>query len=114
MMLVLICHEGRQLEMVNFLCLLYSFFVNFQIYLTFFVNSTGPPELVFDWTQELDSELSNQDNNNQAFSRKHWRLLQCQNGKCSNCIHIYSYVFACMLACAPLLPHAIVMVRCLI
>ncbi|KAI6701831.1 hypothetical protein NL676_010967 [Syzygium grande] len=40
----------------------------------------GPPESVFDWTQELDSELSNQDNNNQAFSRKHWRLLQCQNG----------------------------------
>ncbi|XP_056174226.1 protein ENHANCED DISEASE RESISTANCE 2-like isoform X2 [Syzygium oleosum] len=40
----------------------------------------GPPELVFDWTQELDSELSNQDNNNQAFSRKHWRLLQCENG----------------------------------
>ncbi|XP_039163209.1 protein ENHANCED DISEASE RESISTANCE 2 [Eucalyptus grandis] len=40
----------------------------------------GPPESVFDWTQEHDLELSNQDNNNQAFSRKHWRLLQCQNG----------------------------------
>jgi hypothetical protein len=35
---------------------------------------------VFDWTRELDSELSNQNANNQAFSRKHWRLLQCQNG----------------------------------
>lgn len=34
----------------------------------------GPPESVFDWTTEFDSE------NNQAFSRKHWRLLQCQNG----------------------------------
>ncbi|XP_004300154.1 PREDICTED: protein ENHANCED DISEASE RESISTANCE 2 isoform X1 [Fragaria vesca subsp. vesca] len=40
----------------------------------------GPPESIFDWTRELDSELSNQSNNNQAFSRKHWRLLQCQNG----------------------------------
>ncbi|XP_030535297.1 protein ENHANCED DISEASE RESISTANCE 2 isoform X2 [Rhodamnia argentea] len=40
----------------------------------------GPPELGFDWTQEVDSELSNQDNNNQAFSIKHWHLLQCQNG----------------------------------
>lgn len=40
----------------------------------------GLPELVFDWTRELDSELSNQNTNNQAFSRKHWRLLQCQNG----------------------------------
>lgn len=40
----------------------------------------GPPESIFDWTRELDSDLSNQSNNNQAFSRKHWRLLQCQNG----------------------------------
>ncbi|GFZ16623.1 similar to ENHANCED DISEASE RESISTANCE 2 [Actinidia rufa] len=40
----------------------------------------GPPESVFDWTMEIDSDLSNQNMNNQAFSRKHWRLLQCQNG----------------------------------
>ncbi|KAL2551137.1 Protein ENHANCED DISEASE RESISTANCE 2 [Forsythia ovata] len=40
----------------------------------------GPPESVFDWTKELDSELVNQNSNNQAFARKYWRLLQCQNG----------------------------------
>ncbi|XP_039060423.1 protein ENHANCED DISEASE RESISTANCE 2-like [Hibiscus syriacus] len=40
----------------------------------------GPPDAIFDWTQEFDSELSYQNANNQAFSRKHWRLLQCQNG----------------------------------
>ncbi|KAI3453873.1 hypothetical protein Pfo_010535 [Paulownia fortunei] len=40
----------------------------------------GPPESVFDWTKELDSDLPNQNSNNQAFSRKYWRLLQCQNG----------------------------------
>ncbi|KAE8690231.1 Protein ENHANCED DISEASE RESISTANCE 2-like [Hibiscus syriacus] len=40
----------------------------------------GPPDAILDWTQEFDSELSNQNANNQAFSRKHWRLLQCQNG----------------------------------
>lgn len=40
----------------------------------------GPPESIFDWTAELDSELANQNANNQAFSKKHWRLLQCQNG----------------------------------
>ncbi|KAJ7943926.1 ENHANCED DISEASE RESISTANCE 2 [Quillaja saponaria] len=40
----------------------------------------GPPESILDWTQEIDSELSNQNSTNQAFSRKHWRLLQCQNG----------------------------------
>ncbi|XP_057478160.1 protein ENHANCED DISEASE RESISTANCE 2-like isoform X1 [Actinidia eriantha] len=40
----------------------------------------GLPESVFDWTMEIDSDLSNQNMNNQAFSRKHWRLLQCQNG----------------------------------
>ncbi|XP_074270256.1 protein ENHANCED DISEASE RESISTANCE 2-like isoform X1 [Silene latifolia] len=39
----------------------------------------GLPEAVFDWTREIDSDLS-QSNNSQAFSRKHWRLLQCQNG----------------------------------
>ncbi|GFZ16344.1 similar to ENHANCED DISEASE RESISTANCE 2 [Actinidia rufa] len=39
-----------------------------------------PPESVFDWTTELDPDLSNQNTNNRAFSRKYWRLLQCQNG----------------------------------
>ncbi|KAH7514803.1 hypothetical protein FEM48_Zijuj11G0129400 [Ziziphus jujuba var. spinosa] len=40
----------------------------------------GPPDSVLDWTKELDSDLSNQNVNNQAFSRKLWRLVQCQNG----------------------------------
>ncbi|KAM7251184.1 hypothetical protein ACFE04_023067 [Oxalis oulophora] len=40
----------------------------------------GPPESVFDWTQEFNSEMTNQNAQIQAFSRKHWRLLQCQNG----------------------------------
>ncbi|XP_022756559.1 protein ENHANCED DISEASE RESISTANCE 2-like isoform X2 [Durio zibethinus] len=40
----------------------------------------GLPDSVFDWTREFYSELSNQNANNQAFSGKHWRLLQCQNG----------------------------------
>ncbi|GFZ08633.1 similar to ENHANCED DISEASE RESISTANCE 2 [Actinidia rufa] len=40
----------------------------------------GPPESVFDWTTEFDLDLSNQNTNNHTFSRKHWRLLQCQNG----------------------------------
>ncbi|KAG6387801.1 hypothetical protein SASPL_152995 [Salvia splendens] len=40
----------------------------------------SPPESVYDWTKEFDSDLVNQNSNNQAFSRKHWRLLQCQNG----------------------------------
>lgn len=39
----------------------------------------GPPESILDWTQE-SSALASQNTNNQAFSRKHWRLLQCQNG----------------------------------
>ncbi|CAH2078573.1 unnamed protein product [Thlaspi arvense] len=40
----------------------------------------GPPESVLDWTKEFDAELASQNSDNQAFSRKHWRLLQCQNG----------------------------------
>lgn len=40
----------------------------------------GPPESVFDWTKEFDADFPNQNSNNQAFSRKYWRLLQCQNG----------------------------------
>ncbi|XP_056685744.1 protein ENHANCED DISEASE RESISTANCE 2-like, partial [Spinacia oleracea] len=39
----------------------------------------GPPEAILDWTREIDSDLS-QSANTQVFSRKHWRLLQCQNG----------------------------------
>lgn len=40
----------------------------------------GPPEAVFDWTREHESGLSNQNNSDQVFSRKHWRLVRCQNG----------------------------------
>ncbi|KAG9150487.1 hypothetical protein Leryth_010864 [Lithospermum erythrorhizon] len=40
----------------------------------------GLPESVFDWTKELDSDVATQKNNNQAFPRKQWRLLHCQNG----------------------------------
>ncbi|XP_077234809.1 protein ENHANCED DISEASE RESISTANCE 2-like isoform X2 [Tasmannia lanceolata] len=40
----------------------------------------GPPDSILDWTRELDSGLSNQNNSDQVFSRKHWRLVRCQNG----------------------------------
>ncbi|KAF3447666.1 hypothetical protein FNV43_RR08369 [Rhamnella rubrinervis] len=40
----------------------------------------GPPDSILDWTREVDSDLSNQNACNQAFPRKLWRLLQCQNG----------------------------------
>ncbi|KAF5938765.1 hypothetical protein HYC85_023024 [Camellia sinensis] len=55
MILIQICCGEQQLEMVLL-----------NLYLT--------------GQQELDSDLSNQNANNQAFSRKQWRLLQCQNG----------------------------------
>ena len=51
-----------------------------SIFKPFLSCDAGPPESVFDWTREIDSDLSNQNINNQAFSRKHWRLLQCQDG----------------------------------
>jgi len=41
----------------------------------------GPPDSVLDWTKEPDIGLSNQNYTNQAYSRKNWRLLRCQNGK---------------------------------
>uniref|UniRef100_A0A6V7QYT2 Protein ENHANCED DISEASE RESISTANCE 2-like n=1 Tax=Ananas comosus var. bracteatus TaxID=296719 RepID=A0A6V7QYT2_ANACO len=40
----------------------------------------GPPESLYDWTRETDSALSNQASADQVFSRKHWRLVRCQNG----------------------------------
>ncbi|KAK9120384.1 hypothetical protein Syun_018001 [Stephania yunnanensis] len=41
----------------------------------------GIPDLVHDWTRDIDSDFSNQNNSNQVLSgNKHWRLLQCQNG----------------------------------
>ncbi|ONK79922.1 uncharacterized protein A4U43_C01F11850 [Asparagus officinalis] len=39
-----------------------------------------PPGSVPDWTQELESGLSNQDNSVQASSSRHWRLVRLQNG----------------------------------
>ncbi|CAH1451792.1 unnamed protein product [Lactuca virosa] len=43
------------------------------------IGNAGPPESILDWTQE-SSTLASQNATNQAISRKHWRLLQCQNG----------------------------------
>ncbi|KAF7046141.1 hypothetical protein CFC21_055192 [Triticum aestivum] len=40
----------------------------------------GLPDSVHDWTKEPDIGLSNQNDTNQANSRKNWRLLRCQNG----------------------------------
>ncbi|KAH9321102.1 hypothetical protein KI387_015741, partial [Taxus chinensis] len=40
----------------------------------------GPPESLLDWTRESESGSSHQSNQDQAFSRKHWRLVRCQNG----------------------------------
>lgn len=54
----------------------------------------GPPESIFDWTREIYSDLSNQNMNNQAFSRKLWRLLQCQNGEFL-CSSIFSISILC-------------------
>ncbi|KAJ4778086.1 Protein ENHANCED DISEASE RESISTANCE 2 [Rhynchospora pubera] len=34
----------------------------------------GPPESLYDWTRD------NKSNNDQVSSRKHWRLVRCQNG----------------------------------
>ncbi|AQK80050.1 Protein ENHANCED DISEASE RESISTANCE 2 [Zea mays] len=45
----------------------------------------GPPDSVLDWTKEADSGLSNQNATSQAYSRKNWRLLRCQNGKFTDC-----------------------------
>ncbi|KAK1368302.1 ENHANCED DISEASE RESISTANCE 2 [Heracleum sosnowskyi] len=39
----------------------------------------GIPESVIDWTLE-NSDLTNHNTNSQALSKKHWRLVQCQNG----------------------------------
>lgn len=47
--------------------------------MTFF-HEAGLPESVRDWTKEFDSDLTNQNFDHQAFSRKYWHLLQCQNG----------------------------------
>jgi len=42
--------------------------------------AAGPPESVLDWTREHDTEITNQNASDQVFSRKHWRLVRCQNG----------------------------------
>eukprot|EP00252_Welwitschia_mirabilis_P003462 TRINITY_DN13535_c0_g2_i1.p1 TRINITY_DN13535_c0_g2~~TRINITY_DN13535_c0_g2_i1.p1 ORF type:complete len:294 (-),score=40.62 TRINITY_DN13535_c0_g2_i1:184-1065(-) len=44
------------------------------------ISNAGPPEAIIDWTRELDPRNSQQSNLDQGFSRKHWHLVQCQNG----------------------------------
>ncbi|GMP95308.1 hypothetical protein CsSME_00044399 [Camellia sinensis var. sinensis] len=83
MILIQICCGEQQLEMVAFGFIHLSASVLFVVILgciLYQCSFVGPPESIFDWTTELDSDLSNQNANNQAFSRKQWRLLQCQNG----------------------------------
>ncbi|KAJ9680276.1 hypothetical protein PVL29_019555 [Vitis rotundifolia] len=46
----------------------------------FHSDQESPPESVLDWTGRFDEDLLNMNNSNQVVSRKHWRLLQCQNG----------------------------------
>jgi hypothetical protein len=40
----------------------------------------GPPESLYDWTRENDLGISNQGSPDHVFSRRHWRLVRCQNG----------------------------------
>ncbi|XP_062187078.1 protein ENHANCED DISEASE RESISTANCE 2-like [Phragmites australis] len=40
----------------------------------------GPPDSIHDWTKEAEIGLSNQNDPNQVYSKKNWRLLRCQNG----------------------------------
>lgn len=78
-----VCRAEQQLEKVLwFRSSLGFLIVFFYINLNFITNFclAGPPDSVFDWTREIDSDFTNQNSNNQAFSRKYWRLLQCQNG----------------------------------
>ncbi|RWW33556.1 hypothetical protein GW17_00001717 [Ensete ventricosum] len=42
---------------------------------------TGLPDSILDWTRDVDSGLSNDNYSDQVFSRKHWRLVRCQNGE---------------------------------
>ncbi|XP_064947079.1 protein ENHANCED DISEASE RESISTANCE 2-like isoform X7 [Musa acuminata AAA Group] len=40
----------------------------------------GFPDSVPDWTCDVDSGLLSENNSDKVFSRKHWRLVRCQNG----------------------------------
>lgn len=40
----------------------------------------GLPDSVLDWTRDVDSGLSTENNSYPVLSRKHWRLIRCQNG----------------------------------
>ena len=52
----------------------------------------GPPESLYDWTRENDLGISNQGSPDQVFSRGHWRLVRCQNGK-NFCFALTPFLF---------------------
>lgn len=91
MILIQTCCEEQPLEEVVILSLVWSCFAVYMFAQLSILHLkwTGPPESVFDWTKEIDSDLANQNGSNQVFSRKYWRLLQCQNGLYSVFIFIF-------------------------
>ncbi|XP_064947082.1 protein ENHANCED DISEASE RESISTANCE 2-like isoform X9 [Musa acuminata AAA Group] len=48
----------------------------------------GFPDSVPDWTCDVDSGLLSENNSDKVFSRKHWRLVRCQNGLCGLVIYV--------------------------
>lgn len=72
--------------LITSLCLLLEIFVTLLKHHDLFFHEAGPPESVLDWTKDFDSGLNNQNSDHHAFSRKYWRLLQCQNGELI-CLH---------------------------
>lgn len=52
-----------------------------QLSLMIAILSIGLPDSVLDWTRDVDSGLSTENNSYPVLSRKHWRLIRCQNGE---------------------------------
>lgn len=52
-----------------------------QLSLMIAILSIGLPDSVLDWTRDVDSGLSTENNSYSVLSRKHWRLIRCQNGE---------------------------------
>jgi hypothetical protein len=67
----------------------------------------GPPDSVLDWTKEADIALSDQNDMSQAYSRKNWRLLRCQNGKFRVPLHQFLALSlrACTLSSSQMVSH---------
>jgi hypothetical protein len=66
-------------------------------WLFLFFPLVGPPESLHDWTHGNETGICDQQSPTKVFSREHWLLVRCQNGKNFICFLLWFSVVTGLL-----------------